>query len=166
MRGFLGLLQPAMPPRILVVDERAHALRSLAGALRAAHPDWSVSGVDSPVRAVALLERDPVDVVITEVVFDEMRGARFVAWLAERDPDLPCLILTERPDLAPRRSVCPNVQRVLLKPAEMEVVEACLGRALRARALGRREPDARPIASAVACSTRLFGVHRALRSAG
>lgn len=155
-------------PRILLVDERVHALRSLAGALRAAHPEWNVTAMDSPVRAVALLERESVDVVISEAVFDEMRAARFVAWLGERDPDLPCLILTERPDLAPRRSVCPNVQRVLLKPAEMEVVEACIGRALRARESARHAPAdrvlPRPIVSAVACSTRLTAVHRVLRT--
>jgi DNA-binding NtrC family response regulator len=155
-------------PHILIVDERVHALRSLSGALRAAHPEWNVSAVDSPVRAVALIEREPVDVVITEAVFDEMRGARFVAWLAERDPDLPCLILTERPDLAPRRSVSPNVQRVLLKPAQMDVLEACVARALRARQTARQarveRVEPRPIVSAVACSTRLFAVNRAIRS--
>ena len=157
-------------PRILLVVERVHALRSLAGALRALRPEWNVIPVDSPVRAVAMLERELVDVVITEAVFDEMRGARFVAWLGERDPDLPCLILTERPDLAPRRSVSPNVQRVLLKPAEMEVVDACVCRALRAREVARREGQItrsvapRPIVSAVACSTRLVAVQRALRS--
>src|SRR5690606_25366043 len=101
-----------MSCRILLVDERVQALRALASALRGAHPDWNVIALDSPVRAIALFEHESVDAVITEVVFDEMRGARFVAWLGERDPDLPCLILTERPDLAPRRSVAPNVQRV------------------------------------------------------
>ena len=154
------------PPRILLVDESPYSLSELGRTLRAAHHDWQVVGVDSPVRAIAMLEREGehVDVVITEVVFDEMRGSRFVAWLGERDPDLPCLILTRRPDLAPRRSVAPNVQRVLLKPPDMTVVEACIGRALRARHVARTE--AKPPVSAVACSTRLFAVHRALRSAG
>jgi DNA-binding NtrC family response regulator len=154
-----------MRSRILLVDESAHSLRALSGALRSACSDWSISCVESPLRAVALIEREPLDVVITEVVFDEMRGARFVAWLCERDADLPCLILTSRPDLAPRRTVCPNVQRVLLKPAELEIVVACVGRAVRARRL-TRATEPKPIVSAVGCSAPLVSVHRALRSAG
>jgi hypothetical protein len=50
----------------------------------------------------------------------------------------------------------------------MEVIEACICRALRARESARQVPsqriEPRPIVSAVACSTRLFAVHRALRT--
>lgn len=157
-------------PQLLVVDDCVHSLRALASSLRSAHPNCRVAAIDSPLRAVALLEREPVDVVITEVVFDEMRGSRFVEWLASRDPDLPCLIVTHRPDQAPRRTAAPNIQRVLLKPADSEVMAACVGRALRARRLMSTEvaaaPESKPIVSAVACSAPLFAVHRALRSAG
>jgi DNA-binding NtrC family response regulator len=118
--------------------------------------------VTSPERAM--------DVLLTDVTFEGGAAGRLLDWVAGRDPGLPCLIATRRPDLAVRRYLPKNVQRVLLKPIDEDVLVGCLERAVRARGVAPGIVQARPPseapprrASAVACSTRLGG---ALRAAG
>ncbi len=118
---------------------------------------------------MAFLAHNDIDVLLTDVTFEDGAAGRLLDWVAGRDPTLPCLIATRRPDLAQRRYLPKNVQRVLLKPIDEDVLVGCLERAVRARGASPGVVSVRPSeapprrASAVACSTRLGG---ALRAAG
>ena len=114
--------------------------------------------VTSPERARAFVLSNEIDVLITDVTFEGGAAGRLLSWVAEQEPSLPCLIVTRRPDLA-RRSLLPkNVQRVLLKPIDEDVLIGCLERALRAKNVSVAPPRSEPAPtsrSAVACSARL-----------
>jgi DNA-binding NtrC family response regulator len=157
------------PARILLVDDSLQFVRDLRQKLKALHPSWELISADSPERAMNLLSRHRIDAMVSEAVFRKDTSLRFIAWAARHDPELPCVIVTGRPDLAPRRALPMTVTRVLVKPPEPQVVAGCVERVLRLRA-PTSGPEvvsavARPPASAIACSASLSAVARALRSA-
>ncbi|MEZ4225822.1 MAG: hypothetical protein R3B13_33020 [Polyangiaceae bacterium] len=165
---------------ILWVDEDMRALASAHRAIFARHPEWQVSWVNTLERAIRVAERNPVDVLLTETVVAAQSGVRFLSWFTRHQADAIALVVTARPDLAQRRSLPTNVQRVLLKPVEDDVLIGCIERALRARSgsvLQTSAPASQPSSapaverrgtyrSAIASSAPLRAVQRVTRRVG
>jgi DNA-binding NtrC family response regulator len=119
--------------KILWIDEDARALAGAHRAILAQHPKWQVSWVSSWERGIRIAERNDVDVLLTEASVSGLPALRFLSWFHRHQPEAIALVVTARPDLAQRRFLPANVQRVLLKPTDHEVLIGCIERALRAR---------------------------------
>lgn len=123
----------ANPAKILWVDDDARALAGAHRAIMATHAEWQVSWVSSWERAIRIAECNAVDVLLTEASVSGIPAVRFLSWFQRHQPEAAALVVTSRPDLAQRRFLPSNVQRVLLKPADHDVLIGCVERALRAR---------------------------------
>lgn len=67
--------------KILVVDDEPAQSRGLLRAILLRRPDYSVFTASSGVQAIAMLEEQSFDLVITDLQMAEMDGFDFLAWL-------------------------------------------------------------------------------------
>ena len=89
--------------------------------------DWAREGFEEPilcpgaVEALEVLEREPVDVVITDLYMPVMNGIEFIRLVREQNRVCEVIILTghERFDLA-QEAIALGVKRYLLKPLAKE----------------------------------------------
>lgn len=78
--------------RIMVVDDDTSLLRLLR--MRLSSAGYAVATAASAETALAAIERQPPDLVITDLKMDGMDGHGLLATLQERHPGLPVLLLT------------------------------------------------------------------------
>ncbi|MCZ7680394.1 MAG: response regulator [Sandaracinaceae bacterium] len=76
--------EPARP-RVLLVDDEPMVLRVLAQLLGRTYEVFSAEGYTS---AVAVLERERVDVILCDMMMLDGTGVDVHAWVSEHDPDL------------------------------------------------------------------------------
>jgi CheY-like chemotaxis protein len=78
--------------RILVVDDEAVVRDLTVEILR--RSGYVPQGVPSARRALELLDQEPFDLVVSDVVMPEMTGVEFLYELRERRPNLPVVLMT------------------------------------------------------------------------
>ncbi len=84
-------------PKILVVDDEAHIVRVLAIWL--GRHAYDVIGASNGAVALDILERDSVDIIISDMNMPNIDGLELVRILREeRDIDVPIMLLTARCD--------------------------------------------------------------------
>lgn len=87
----------AVAPTILCVDDEPNILSSLRRLLRA--KGFQVRLAESGKAGLALLESEPVDLVISDMRMPEMDGTQFLAQVRARWPDTVRLLLTGYSDI-------------------------------------------------------------------
>jgi response regulator RpfG family c-di-GMP phosphodiesterase len=94
-----SLLAPvaANLPTILCVDDEPNILSSLRRLFRA--KGFQVRVAESGAAGLALLEREPIDLVISDMRMPEMDGTQFLAQVRVRWPDTVRLLLTGYSDI-------------------------------------------------------------------
>ena len=99
--------------RVLVVDDDP-VFRNPLRVVLAAH-GFDVRIAESGEAAEALLARDPVDVVLSDLGLPGMDGVT----LALRHPDTPFVLMTGSPPADPAAALPPAVRARLLKPLDV-----------------------------------------------
>ncbi len=129
------------PPRgrVLVVEDEEYVRASLGEVLRAR--GFDVDLVESVTEALALLERSPIDIVLTDLKMPRDSGQALVIKVRDLYPGLPIVVLTGQGTI-PSAVACikAGARDYLLKPVDPDTLEVALDRALEASAL-RREVD-------------------------
>ncbi len=121
------------PMRILFVDDDTMVLQGLRRALHRRNADWAMRFVESPEEAFAELDREPAEVVVSDLRMPGMDGVQFLERIATLWPSAVRIILsgqTERETLL--RAIGPAPQ-FLSKPCTVERLELVISRALRLR---------------------------------
>jgi len=90
-------LASAALPVILCVDDEPNILSALKRLFRG--KGWQVRSADGGQAALALLEAESVDLVISDMRMPEMDGAEFLAQVRARWPDTVRLLLTGHSDI-------------------------------------------------------------------
>ena len=85
------------PARLLLVDDEPSILSSLRRLLRPT--GYLVLTAESGAAGLAMLEREPVDLVISDMRMPEMDGAHFLEQVRQRWPDTMRLLLTGYSDI-------------------------------------------------------------------
>ena len=80
-------------PKILIVN--AQEVTALIEELFREEPDCHIATVDDREQALALIEGNAVDVVVTDFANAERVGATIVDLVASRNPSIPCIVYTE-----------------------------------------------------------------------
>ena len=108
--------------RILVVEDEPVFRRPLCAVLVAA--GFDVRSVESAEAAEILLEREPVDVVLSDVGLPRMDGAT----LASRHPDTPFVLMTGSPppESSASAALPASVRACLVKPLDVPRMIAVL----------------------------------------
>ena len=119
-----AVLQPAPSavehgPNVLLVDDQEYVLRPLIRALEMA--GYTVHAAGNGRQALAMLDEQPFDIVVSDVIMPEMDGVELEAEVRRRKPGLPMILMTGYVEAA--RELPPGVP-VLLKPFKAR--ELCL----------------------------------------
>ena len=75
-----------MKKGVLFVDDEEMVLQGLQRSMRAMRNDWDMTFVNSGAKALAFLEKTPVDVVVSDMRMPGMNGAQLFAEVAKRFP--------------------------------------------------------------------------------
>lgn len=123
--------------RILIVDDS----RASADQIIAVLDDrYRVEAVTDPMEGLAKLERQPVDLVVTDVVMPHVSGLGFLSALRQRHPSIPVLVCSADMDLPTvSKATALGATAMLRKPVQAEeaaeVVRVALGQEARAKDL-------------------------------
>lgn len=102
---------------VLCVDDEKPVLASLRRLLR--DEPYRLVCIDKPRRALDLVRRHPVDLLVTDQRMPGMTGVDLVRAVQEASPETVCMVLTAFPDVAvilDRASL--RIQKLLTKPWE------------------------------------------------
>ncbi len=121
--------RPAGSARILVVDDEANVRAVMGAALE--HKGYQAILSTSGREAMEMLDREPFDLVLTDIVMEDGSGLTLLQRVREQHPNLPVVMVTAIHDIgvaidAMRRGAFDY----LLKPFEREHLIASVERAL------------------------------------
>ena len=123
--------------RLLIVDDETTLVTALLSTLR--ESGYTAIGATSPGDALAILRRQPVDVMMTDLHLPEMDGIALLRAALEIDPTLTVIMMTGfgTIDTAVDAMKAGAVD-YLVKPFKLKSVLAILSRALAVRQLRRQ----------------------------
>jgi len=90
------------PLRLILVDDERNVLEGLRRLLRPLRATWEVRTATSGVEALALLDAQPADVIVTDMRMPAMDGARLLSIVKERAPTPSGSSCRARPTTPPR----------------------------------------------------------------
>ena len=121
----------ADPIRVLFVDDDPNVLAALRRMLHSFRERWRPAFANGGAEALAALEREPFDVVVSDVRMPGMTGFELLEHVRERFPGVVRIALTGQ---SGREQVLPTVrptQQFLAKPCDAETLRAVVERAVR-----------------------------------
>lgn len=122
-------------PRILFVDDEPHVLNGLRRMLHSMSREWEMEFAAGGEAALALLERRPADVVVTDMRMPGMDGATLLERVRERWPATTRLVLSGHSDLEGVIQAMGATHQYLAKPCDPELLCRTVRRALRLRGM-------------------------------
>ena len=121
--------------RILFVDDDANVLAGLRCMLRRMKKEWDMHFADSGEKALAAMEKDPFDVIVSDMRMPGMDGADLLAQVRDKYPKTVRIVLSGHSEKEMiMRSVGPAHQ-YLSKPCDAEQLRLTVSRALGLRTL-------------------------------
>lgn len=117
---------------VLFVDDEPKMLRAIERSLSSLHDDWHMYFSQSAEQAWKVLERESIDVVVSDMQMPDTDGADFLAAVSRRAPEVARLILSgfNNEDASVRSTA--SAHRFLAKPISgnelaQEIMTAALG---------------------------------------
>ncbi|XID92900.1 response regulator [Paenibacillaceae bacterium WGS1546] len=121
---------------LMIVDDHRHIVEDLATTI-----PWSAHGVDrvlqaySGPEALERLDREPVDIVVTDIRMPAMSGLELIREIGTRSPATSCLLLTGHAEFEYARAAIEfGAAGYLLKPVRHEELVAAVNRIAAERA--------------------------------
>lgn len=128
---------------MLVIDDDAAVGRAIARLLTAAGHSVAVSM--SGLEAIAVLGGEAFDVVVSDIQMPNFSGMELLAFLRERDLDVPVVLVTGDPSIdTALRAIDLGAAHYLVKPIEPGRLESAIERAVLGRGRPVSIPPARP----------------------
>jgi HD-like signal output (HDOD) protein len=114
--------------RVLFVDDEQAILDGLRNVLRADRRRWRMRFAASGEAALAELQSEPADVVVSDMRMPGMDGVAFLQEVRERFPTAARVVLSGFAELASVAKAAAVAHQYLLKPCDPEVLRALLER--------------------------------------
>lgn len=120
-------------PRILFVDDDAAILKSLRRLTR--RYDWHCQFVNSGEAALALLQEQKFDAVVTDMHMPHMSGTSLLQHCREYDPNIICILLTgcSDKDLLMGETDVTKIHHTVTKPWDNKQLSELLENAIQQR---------------------------------
>jgi HD-like signal output (HDOD) protein len=119
--------------RVMFVDDQPNVLAGLRRMLRSLHSEWEMDFIDGGDEALALLDRENYDVVVTDMRMPGMNGAQLLTEVMNRRPGTVRIILSGQADAQSVLQAVSPAHLYLSKPCEADALKAAVGRALQLR---------------------------------
>jgi PAS domain S-box-containing protein len=133
--------KPRTMRRALVADDDESFRRVVVRLLRKA--DFDVLDVDSGYKAITALEKEPFDVVVSDVQMPDGGGLDLLRAVRRVDLDVPVVLMTGQPSLAAAADAVEyGAFRYLTKPLDSQAFTRTVNHAARAHALARLRREA------------------------
>lgn len=120
-----------MKRRILFVDDEALILQGLRRMLSPARQEWDMEFVSGGTEALAAMERQPADVVVSDMRMPGMTGAELLNRVQARWPRTVRLILSGQAEESSILQCAAATHQFLTKPCEPAVLRETLARLIR-----------------------------------
>ncbi len=118
-----------MGKRILFVDDQANVLAALRRLLHPYRDEWEMVFVESGEEALARLEAEPFDVLVTDMRMIGMSGSDLLQAVRQRYPEVVRIVLSGHADLMQIERALGSAHQYLSKPCDAETLRATLARA-------------------------------------
>ena len=120
---------PVSAARVLVVDDEESVVMTVRGVLEL--DGYAITATTSAMEAMALLERDCFDVVLTDLRMDDLDGTELLKALDHASSDTAAIVLTGYASLdSAIRVLRQGVYDYLLKPCDPDELRATVARAV------------------------------------
>jgi DNA-binding NtrC family response regulator len=137
-------------PRVFVVDDHAQARESVVFTLKQA--GYAVQSCASAVEALKRLERDPADVIVTDLKMPGMTGVELLGELKKRRHPAQVILVTAYATVETAvEAMRQGAFDFLEKPFALEALEDLVGRAVQA---GRTNPAIANVAAVLEAGTQ------------
>jgi HD-like signal output (HDOD) protein len=113
---------------VLFVDDDRDLLDGLRDALRPRRHEWRMTFVDGGEAAIEVFEREPVDIVVSDLQMPGMDGASLLAKVARLQPDAVRIVLSGHADPETIGRIAAVTHRILVKPSPIDVVARVIER--------------------------------------
>ena len=117
-----------MKRRILFVDDEPMVLKGLQRTLRKMRQDWDMTFVSSGREALGVLDKKPMDVVVSDLRMPEMDGGLLMAEVKMQHPNVVRIILSGQLDQEMTLKSVQLVHQSLSKPCDAQVLKHTLTR--------------------------------------
>ena len=114
--------------RILFVDDEPMVLRGLQRTLRKMRESWDMAFASSAQEALAILDNNPMDVIISDMKMPEMDGTQLLAQVKQRHPHVVRLILSGHVEQETTIKSVQFAHQCLSKPCDVEVLKQTLAK--------------------------------------
>lgn len=121
--------------RVLFVDDEPTLLEGLRQRLYRARSAWEMLFVSSGALAVAELEREPCDVIVSDMRMPKMDGAQLLTIVSERWPQTIRIVLSGYSEQLHVMRLVPVAHQYLTKPCEPEKLEHVIQRCIQLQGL-------------------------------
>jgi HD-like signal output (HDOD) protein len=121
--------------KLLFVDDEANVLQGLQRQLRAMRNEWNMNFMAGGQLALAFLEKNPVDVVITDMMMPGMDGAQLLSEVARRHPQTVRIALSGQAEHEAIMRLVGPAHQYLSKPCAADDLRKAIVRAFELRDL-------------------------------
>lgn len=123
--------------RVLFVDDDANILQGLQRLLRPMRAEWNMSFAIGPREALSLFDKEPFDVVISDMRMPEMNGAELLSRIREVNPAVARIVLSGQSHTESAVRSAGIAHQFLAKPCDAETLRKTIARVLTLRKLLR-----------------------------
>jgi putative nucleotidyltransferase with HDIG domain len=117
-----------MKKRILFVDDEPMVLKGLERTLRKMRDVWEMTFAGSAEDALAFLDNNPMDVIISDMKMPEMDGTQLLAEVKQRHPHVVRLILSGHVEQETTIKSVQFAHQCLSKPCDVKVLKQTLAK--------------------------------------
>lgn len=149
---------------ILFVDDDPILLDGLRARLRVLRSRWNMVFVESGARAIAEMELNAVDVIVTDMRMPGMDGAQLLRIVSERWPEVIRIVLSGYTEEEQSKRLLPIAHQFLSKPCEPDQIEGVVNRCIRLHEM-LQDPALRAIVGRIQKLPALPGTYSRLRAA-
>lgn len=121
--------------RILFVDDEPRVLEGIERTLFQSDLDWEIGKAGSGPEALAELDRQAYDVIVSDMRMPGMDGATLLGLVCERHPNVVRIVLSGQTDERSALSVVHVAHQFLAKPCNAEGIRRVIARTAELRTL-------------------------------
>lgn len=115
-------------PGVLFVDDEPRILDGLRRMLHSLRHDWNMAFVENGAEALARLDHEAFDVIVTDMHMPRMTGAQLLTEVRRRHPQVVRIVLSGAADQSDVLNALGPIHQYLAKPCEADILKMTLAR--------------------------------------